>query len=95
MKGIVFTEFLEMVEQKFSPELVDHIVEEAELPSGGVYTTVGTYNHGEMIKLVTCLSKESGISATDLMRVFGEHLFARFSFSTPNTSMASILLLIS
>ena len=61
MKGIVFTEFLEMVEQKFSPELVDLIVEEAELPSGGVYTTVGTYNHGEMIRLVTCLSKESGI----------------------------------
>ena len=31
MKGIVFTEFLEMVEEKFSPDLVDRIVEEAKL----------------------------------------------------------------
>ena len=83
MKGIVFTEFLEMVEQKFSPDVVDRIVEEAELPSGGVYTTVGTYNHGEMIKLVSCLSEESGIGIPDLMRVFGEHLFARFSILYP------------
>ncbi len=60
MKGIVFTEFLEMVEEKFSPELADRIVEEAELPSGGVYTTVGTYNHGEMIKLVILPQQGNG-----------------------------------
>ena len=36
MKGIVFTEFLEMVEDKFSPELADRIIEGAELPSGGI-----------------------------------------------------------
>jgi len=41
MKGIVFTEFLEMVENKFSPELADRIIEGAEVPSGGVYTAVG------------------------------------------------------
>jgi hypothetical protein len=78
MKGIVFTEFLEMVEGKFSPELADRIVDAAGLASGGVYTTVGTYNHVEMIKLVSCLSKETGIDTPDLMRVFGEYLFGRF-----------------
>ena len=83
MKGIVFTEFLEMVEQKFSPEVVDRIVEEAELASGGIYTTVGTYNHYEMINLVTGLSKDSGIDPEDLMRIFGEHLFGRFSVLFP------------
>jgi hypothetical protein len=78
MKGIVFTEFLEMVESKFSPELADSIIEGAELSSGGAYTTVGTYDHSEMIKLVTCLSKETGISTSELMRSFGVYMFERF-----------------
>ena len=83
MKGIVFTEFLEMVEGKFSPDLVDRIVEEAELASGGVYTSVGTYDHVEMIRLVSCLSQETGIASPELMKVFGEYLFGRFSILYP------------
>jgi heme-NO-binding protein len=78
MKGIVFTEFLEMVENKFSPELADRIIEGAEIPSGGVYTAVGTYSHTEMIELVCCLSKETGIDSAELMRSFGGHMFERF-----------------
>jgi hypothetical protein len=78
MKGIVFTEFLEMVESKFSPELADSIIERAELPSEGAYTTVGTYNHSEMIKLVSCLSQETGISTAELMQAFGLYMFERF-----------------
>ena len=71
MKGIVFTEFLEMVEGKFSPELADRIIERAELASDGVYTAVGTYDHVEMVKLVSCLSTETGIDTADLLRSFG------------------------
>jgi hypothetical protein len=78
MKGVVFTEFLEMVENKFSPEMADRIIEEADLPSGGVYTAVGTYDHGEMIQLVSCLSQETGIPSAELVRAFGLHLFGRF-----------------
>ena len=78
MKGIVFTEFLEMVESKFSPELADSIIDGAQLPSGGAYTTVGTYDHSEMIKLVSCLSKETGISTAELMQSFGIYMFERF-----------------
>jgi hypothetical protein len=78
MKGMVFTEFLEMVEDRFSPEMADRIIEGAELPSGGVYTAVGTYDHNEMIQLVSCLSKETGIPSAELVRAFGMHLFGRF-----------------
>ena len=78
MKGVVFTEFLEMVEDRFSPEMADRIIEAAELPSGGVYTTVGTYDHREMIQLVSCLSGETGIPSTELVRSFGMYLFGRF-----------------
>src|SRR5215469_17416194 len=83
MKGIVFTEFLEMVERKFSPDLADRIVEEADLASGGVYTSVGTYDHGEMIRLVSCLSHETGTASPELMKVFGEYLFERFAILYP------------
>jgi hypothetical protein len=78
MKGVVFTEFLEMVENKFSPEMADRIIEAAALPSGGVYTAVGTYDHREMIQLVSCLSQETGIPSAELVRAFGLHLFGRF-----------------
>jgi hypothetical protein len=78
MKGIVFTEFLEMVEAKFSPELADRIIERAELASGGIYTAVGTYDHREMVKLVSCLSKETGVDASELLRSFGSYMFGRF-----------------
>jgi hypothetical protein len=83
MKGVVFTEFLEMVEARFSPEMADRIIVGAELSSGGVYTTVGTYDHREMIQLVSCLSKETGISPAELVRSFGTHLFGRFHTMFP------------
>jgi hypothetical protein len=78
MKGIVFTEFLEMVEDKFSPELADRILDTAKLRSGGVYTAVGTYDHREMIELIAHLSKETGVGCVDLLQSFGTHMFERF-----------------
>lgn len=78
MKGIVFTEFLEMVEDRFSPEIADKIIEASELSSGGAYTSVATYHHGELIELVTNLSKESEIDVPILVQAFGEYLMQRF-----------------
>ncbi|MRI33539.1 hypothetical protein EOPP23_11135 [Endozoicomonas sp. OPT23] len=84
MKGIVFTEFLEMVEDKFSEEIADKIIESSDLSSNGVYTSLGTYSHGEMLQLVTHLSKETGIEVSVLVKVFGEHLLGRFSELYPD-----------
>jgi len=60
MKGIVFTEFLEMVEAKFSPEMTDRIITESKVPSGGAYSAVGTYDHEEIVALVQALSRATG-----------------------------------
>jgi hypothetical protein len=83
MKGIVFTEFLEMVESKFSYEITENIIEAADLPSGGVYTAVGTYDHAEIVALVTHLSKATNIAVPDLLKAFGHHLFFRFVAGFP------------
>jgi hypothetical protein len=78
MKGVVFTEFLEMVEDRFSPEIADHIIVASDLPSGGAYTSIGTYDHTEMVQLVTQLSAATGTPVPVLVHTFGKYLFGRF-----------------
>jgi len=78
MKGIVFSEFIELVEDKFGFDMADEIIEEADLPSGGAYTSVGTYDHHELLTLVTLLSEKTGVSIEDLVKVFGEHMLGQF-----------------
>lgn len=75
MKGIVFTEFLEMVESKFGLEIVDQIIEQSNLPSEGVYTSIGTYEFNEMVSLITQLSSKVNVSVDDLLYTFGIYLF--------------------
>lgn len=78
MKGIVFTEFFEMVEEKFGFEMSNQLVEETDLKSGGVYTAVGTYSHHEIVSLVVKLSEKTEIEIPKLLNVFGHHLFGVF-----------------
>ncbi len=91
MKGMVFTEFLEMVESAHSYNMVDRIIEEARLPSGGAYTAVGTYDHAEMWSLVSQLSHATGTAVPDLMQAFGRHLAQRLANSHPVFFEASSL----
>ena len=83
MKGIVFSEFMEMVEGHFGYEMADQIVVPEQLPSGGVYTAVGAYDHKEMVTLVSNLSTHSGTPVPDLLYAFGKHLFERFTVGYP------------
>ncbi|MFZ4758976.1 MAG: heme NO-binding domain-containing protein [Burkholderiaceae bacterium] len=78
MKGMVFTEFLEMVEARWSPDLADELLESTQLASGGHYTAVGTYGHEELVALVKGLSARVGAEVPDLVRAFGQHMFGRF-----------------
>lgn len=83
MKGIVFSEFIEMVEDKFGIEIADTIIEHSNLPNSGAYTQVGTYDHNELVTLVKHLSAETGIAFEALVQAFGEHLLIRFTQMYP------------
>jgi hypothetical protein len=83
MKGIVFTEFLDLVEDKFGIEMVDKIISQSNLESGGAYTSVGTYSFSEMLQLVTNLSGNTGVSTDDLLLVYAEHFFSVIETSYP------------
>ena len=99
MKGIVFTEFLELVEQKFGLEMVDRIITQSNLESKGIYTAIGTYEFSEMLQLLQNLHKNTGIEINDLLRIYGECFFSLLEsnygqliarFSTPLDMLASI-----
>lgn len=79
MLGLVFTEFVEMVEDRFSPEVADDMVEAVGGPHGGAYTAVGYYPHQEIVAMVQALSKRSGVPVPTLVRTFGRHLLGRFA----------------
>jgi hypothetical protein len=81
MKGIVFTELLEMIEDKFGYKLVDQLLQESNLPSGGIYTAIGTYDHAEMVTLVNKLSQQTNIPVPDLLRSYGQYMFTSFTRS--------------
>ena len=83
MKGLVFTEFLELVEERFGVEVADRIITAAELPNDGAYTSIGTYDHAELVRLVGALSNASGVDVPALVATFGEYLFDRLAVSHP------------
>ncbi len=84
MKGIVFTEFLDLVEHKFGLEMVDKIIEQSKLDSQGVYTAIGTYEFSEMLQLLQHLSRNTGISIDNLLLVYAEHFFGVLKDSYPD-----------
>ncbi|MGB1354139.1 MAG: heme NO-binding domain-containing protein, partial [Glaciecola sp.] len=43
MLGIIFTNLVEMIETTISYEMADEILEEANLSSDGIFTSVGHY----------------------------------------------------
>ncbi len=79
MKGLVFAEFINLVEEKFGPDMVEDLIDTTQPASGGAYTSVGTYDHTELLNMVAELSARTGIEANELVRIFGHHLAKVFS----------------
>ncbi|MBF0236254.1 MAG: heme NO-binding domain-containing protein [SAR324 cluster bacterium] len=84
MKGIIFTNFLEMVDEKFSMEMQERLIQACDLPSGGIYTSVGTYDHAEMIQLVSQLHQFTQIPIPELLKTFGNYLLLFFHQRYPD-----------
>lgn len=81
---MIFTEFMDMVEAVFSVDILEDIIEKSELPNGGAYTAIGTYNHEEIVRMTANLSLAVDIPVATLLEIFGQHLFARFSKRYPD-----------
>ncbi len=84
MKGVVFTEFFEFVENEFDPVFLQEIINDSKVESEGVYTATGTYAFCEMGALVTTAASKSGLDISALMKAFGKHLFQYFASASPH-----------
>jgi hypothetical protein len=81
MKGIIFTEFIQLVEEKFGLAVLDEMLDKAG--DQGVYTAVGSYDHHHLVKLIVALSQISGTPAEELQQVFGESVFSSLYKTIP------------
>jgi hypothetical protein len=79
VRGLIFTEFIELVEEKFGVVMADAVLSTPGLSDGGAYTSVGRYPHTEMLAMVGTLAERSGLPAKDLCVVFGEWLFSKLA----------------
>lgn len=54
-----------------------------ENQNDGVYTSVGTYDHNDLIKLIVSLSKITGVPIEDLQEIYGKSVFITLFNSMP------------
>lgn len=75
MKGIIFTEFIEMCEKSHGMVFTNELIIESDLESKGTYTSVGTYDHREIFQLVRNLSTKTNLSEAELFNHFAKYFF--------------------
>ena len=83
MKGLIFTSFLHLVEKEYGLDMVDELIAESAPVSGGIYTTVGNYDHRELIAMIAVLSQKINLSVGHLTKTFGVYLFAELIAAYP------------
>lgn len=84
MRGVIFTELYELIEEKFGFELLDDVLMDLELSNDGAYSATGNYPFSELLAIVVKLHEETEIPINSLLEVFGEYLFTRL-LAMPHT----------
>ena len=80
---MLFTEFIDIVKDVFSADILEDIIEKGEWRNAGVHKAVGTYYHEEIVRMTANLSQAGDIPVATLLEVFGKHLFGGFSDRYP------------
>jgi hypothetical protein len=70
MKGIVFNLLEEAVTKEFGEDTWDQLLDAANL--SGAYTSLGSYDDGEVFALVGAASQALGLPPQDILRWFGQ-----------------------
>jgi len=84
VKGIVFVKLNEFVEQTWGLAFWESLLEDTDLPSGGIYTSVLTYEDSEMFSLVEAISTRKSLHPFDTQKVFGKWLFKELYAIAPD-----------
>jgi hypothetical protein len=76
MKGSIFRAFESFVTAFWSENYADEALSQPLLATGGAYTSVGDYPHGELMLLIEKVGLRAGLSNNDILRKFGAFLFS-------------------
>lgn len=76
MKGVIFTEFLDMVESKHGMQVADRVLTRG-FPLDSGFTSVGTYDYRILIDLIVEFSNAVDKPPSEVVFEFGKHLFHR------------------
>lgn len=83
MKGVIFTEFLELVETGFGMEAADQVITRGCPFHMRGFTAVGSYDHRDLLAMIGELSSLAQAPVPELVRSFGKHMFTKFLQSYP------------
>jgi predicted hydrocarbon binding protein len=75
MKGIIFTTFNEMVENRIGISCWETLLERTKPASGGIYTSVEDFPDEELVAMLVQLSSITGNPVDQLLTSFGQYLF--------------------
>lgn len=75
MKGIIFTTFNKMIEEKFGMNMWEELIDKTAPESDGVYVATASYPDSELINMVVCLSEKTNTPVENLIHAFGEYAF--------------------
>lgn len=78
MKGILFVEFIDFLEERTDEATTQEIINAAELESQGAYSRVGLYDYQELITLLVAAAERLGSPADELLNAYTDHLMAMF-----------------
>jgi len=84
LRGIVFTLLVEMLEEQQGLAFLNSVLAEADLPSGGAYTSGGNYELSELSEILNCLERRLDIPVEFLLRNYGEYMLPRLALMFPN-----------
>ena len=74
MRGIIFTQFMQMIEDQQGLKMLNDIIDEADLPNGGAYTSGGYYELAELQRMLLALERRLDVPQAFLLRRYGEYL---------------------
>jgi hypothetical protein len=86
MKGVVFTEYMEFIEDQFGFDVVDDMIEKAGV--SGIYTQAGNYPFEELYQMVVSLSEIVNAPAPALIEAFGKNIFKKLIVIYPKPVQA-------
>jgi len=79
MKGIILDQFVGYASERLGVGPCESMLRELRLRSGGAFTTVGTYDAGELEAMVAALSSREGVPRGTVLVQFGRWVFPRLA----------------